>query len=74
MSKDADGGAPRPLSGVPVSVSRPRLGPRLPRDEAGPPHVLLEHDGRTCDCKGFLRHGHCKHADAILKLGRLGKL
>jgi hypothetical protein len=37
-------------------------------------HVLLEEDGRSCDCKGFLRHGHCKHADALLKLVQLGKL
>jgi hypothetical protein len=37
-------------------------------------HVLLEEDGRSCDCKGFTRHGHCKHPDALLKLVQLGKL
>ena len=37
-------------------------------------HVLLEQDGRSCDCKGYLRHGHCKHTDALLKLVQLGKL
>jgi hypothetical protein len=37
-------------------------------------HVLLEQDGFTCECKGFLRWGHCKHVGAILKLKELGKL
>ncbi len=37
-------------------------------------HLLLEQDGRSCDCKGHLRHGHCKHADAMLKLVQVGKL
>jgi hypothetical protein len=37
-------------------------------------HVLLEEDGRSCDCKGALKWGHCKHADSVLKLVQLGKL
>jgi hypothetical protein len=37
-------------------------------------HALLEEDGRSCDCKGFLAHGHCKHADGILALVKAGKL
>jgi len=37
-------------------------------------HVLLEEDGRSCDCPGALKWGHCKHADAVLKLVHVGKL
>jgi hypothetical protein len=37
-------------------------------------HVLLEQDGFSCDCKGHLRWGHCKHSGAILKLKELSKL
>ena len=29
---------------------------------------------RSCDCKGHLRHGHCKHADAIAALMEAGRL
>jgi hypothetical protein len=47
---------------------------KLMAEEPAVYHVLLEQDGRSCDCKGHLQHGHCKHADAVLKLVQLGKL
>jgi hypothetical protein len=28
----------------------------------------------TCECKGFLRHGHCRHILGLLALAREGKL
>jgi hypothetical protein len=28
----------------------------------------------TCECKGFLRHGHCRHVLGLLALAREGKL
>jgi hypothetical protein len=28
----------------------------------------------TCDCKGSLHHGHCKHQEAILALIHAGKI
>jgi hypothetical protein len=32
-------------------------------------HVLLGADGgASCDCKGFLRWDHCKHAEGLLAL------
>jgi hypothetical protein len=36
--------------------------------------ILLAEEGATCECMGFLRHGHCKHADALAKLHQLGKV
>ncbi len=37
-------------------------------------HVELTAAGKTCECKGFTRHGHCKHADGISALVTAGKL
>ena len=36
--------------------------------------VAVEREGHSCDCRGFVRHSHCKHASAALKLVELGKL
>jgi hypothetical protein len=37
-------------------------------------HVNLDGDKKTCECKGHLRHGHCKHADGLAALVKAGKL
>ncbi len=37
-------------------------------------HVRVLGNRAECDCKGALRHGHCKHGDAILKLLDLGMI
>jgi hypothetical protein len=39
-----------------------------------PYHVHLDGDQRSCECKGFLRHGHCKHADGLAALVAAGRL
>jgi hypothetical protein len=36
--------------------------------------VNIDGETRSCECKGFLRHGHCKHADGIAALIAAGKL
>ena len=46
------------------------------------PGVYEARDGETyhvnlagsCECKGFLRHGRCKHLDGLRKLATLGQL
>ena len=38
-------------------------------------HVLFEDQfNHTCECKGFLRHGHCKHIDSLKALRDAGRL
>jgi hypothetical protein len=39
-----------------------------------PYHVNIDADKRTCECKGFLRHGHCKHSDGLAALIAAGRL
>ncbi len=38
--------------------------------------VLLDPaDGfHTCECMGWLRHGHCRHVSALIALGSRGKI
>jgi hypothetical protein len=31
-------------------------------------HVNIDGEKRACECKGFLKWGHCKHADGIAAL------
>jgi hypothetical protein len=37
-------------------------------------HVNLGADGGTCECKGFLRWGHCKHTEGLAALIAAGRL
>jgi hypothetical protein len=39
-----------------------------------PYHVNLDASKKSCDCKGFLRHGHCKHSDGLAALIAAGRL
>jgi hypothetical protein len=39
-----------------------------------PYHVHIDGGRRSCECKGFLRHGHCKHADGLAALVAAGRL
>jgi hypothetical protein len=36
--------------------------------------VCLDNTGQTCECMGFLRHGHCKHVAGLMALRNAGKL
>jgi hypothetical protein len=37
-------------------------------------HVNLDGASATCDCKGFARWSHCKHADGLAALIAAGRL
>ena len=37
-------------------------------------HLSNRPEDRTCDCKGCLRHGHCKHLEGIEALRKAGRL
>jgi hypothetical protein len=36
--------------------------------EQPPYHVLLEREGGTCECKGYLRWHHCRHLESLTAL------
>jgi hypothetical protein len=36
--------------------------------------VNIDGETRSCECKGFVRHGHCKHADGLAALIAAGRL
>jgi hypothetical protein len=36
--------------------------------------VNIDGERSSCECLGFLKHGHCKHADALRVLIGKGKL
>jgi hypothetical protein len=37
-------------------------------------HVNLNGQQSSCECKGFLHHGHCKHVEGLTVLVQAGKL
>jgi hypothetical protein len=37
-------------------------------------HVNLSNEGHICDCKGHLKHGHCKHPAALAALRQADRL
>jgi hypothetical protein len=39
-----------------------------------PYHVNIDGDQRSCECQGFLHHGHCKHVDGLAALLTAGRL
>ena len=43
-------------------------------DEDAAYHVLLDGERSTCECKGHLRHGRCRHVAALAALQAAGKL
>jgi hypothetical protein len=39
-----------------------------------PYHVCLAGADSVCDCKGHLRHGHCRHVEGLNALKNAGRL
>src|SRR5579884_2706988 len=42
--------------------------------EAGEYDVNLDGQFSSCECKGFLRHNHCRHIESLTALTNAGKL
>jgi hypothetical protein len=65
------------LRSIPGAASGFRLEKVNPAPAEGEPDhydLLLEGKRSTCECKGFLHYGHCKHVDSLRALVQCGKL
>jgi hypothetical protein len=60
------------LTGIPSDFGRGFRLEKMGAEETY--HVNLDADRQTCECKGHLRHGHCKHADGLAALIAASKL
>jgi hypothetical protein len=43
-------------------------------DEAAAYHVNIDEESQSCECKGFARWHHCKHADGLAALVKANQL
>jgi hypothetical protein len=63
------------LTLVPADFGRGFKVEKIGLHENEPPyHVNIDADKRSCECKGFLKWGHCKHADGLAALIAAGRL
>jgi len=63
------------ISEIPADFGRGFKVEKIDLTGDGPPyHVNIDGEKKSCECKGFLRHGHCKHADGIVALIATGQL
>jgi hypothetical protein len=62
------------LTAVPSDFGRAFRLEKLSSDGEGDYHVLLHGPETSCECLGFLRHGHCKHAESLMALAEAGLL
>jgi hypothetical protein len=62
------------LTELPADFGRGFLVEKVGIDrDAAKYHVNIG-EQRSCECKGFLHHGHCKHADGLAALIAAGRL
>jgi hypothetical protein len=62
------------LTLIPADFGRGFTVEKVGLDAAGKYAVNIDREKKTCDCKGHLRHGHCKHADGLAALIARGLL
>jgi hypothetical protein len=62
------------LTAIPADFGRGFLVEKIGLHAEGKYAVNIDGDKRSCECKGFGRHGHCKHADGIAALIVAGRL
>src|SRR5262249_40891932 len=57
---------------IPADFGRRFVGEEIGQE--GRYAVNLDGGKRTCECRGHLAHGHCKHADGLAALVAAGRL
>jgi hypothetical protein len=63
------------VSRVPSDYGQGFLVEKLGEDaEESKYHVILNAEQHSCECRGFLGYGHCKHVDGLAALDKAGKL
>jgi hypothetical protein len=63
------------LTLIPADFGRGFKVEKIGLHENEPPyHVNIDTDKKSCECKGFLKWGHCKHADGLAALIAAGRL
>jgi hypothetical protein len=62
------------LTAVPADFGRAFRLEKIGEEDGEAYHVNLDGQQRTCECKGHLRHNHCKHADGLAALIAAGRL
>ena len=61
------------LAGIPSDFGRAFRLVKILGEHTGY-HVNLDGERSSCECKGHLAHGHCKHVDGLAALVRAGRL
>jgi hypothetical protein len=63
------------LTAVPADFGRGFLVEKVGIDrDTARYHVNIDDGKRSCECKGYLRHHHCKHSDGVAALIAAGRL
>ena len=62
------------LTPVPADFGRGFLVEKIGLHADGKYAVNIDSEKLSCECKGFGRHGHCKHSDGLAALVAAGQL
>ena len=62
------------LTELPADFGRGFLVEKIGGAESAAYQVNIDGDNKTCECKGHLAHGHCKHSDGLAALIAAGRL
>ena len=62
------------ITPIPADFGRGFLVEKMGTVEDGAYHVNLDGRRSSCECRGFTRHGYCKHVQGLGAAVRAGKL